>query len=177
MAEEKRKKKRGRAYLNDFRVNVAGEYVYTGKIYVWKSDRKKALWTLWLYTGGALALAVLAGCIPDTGMEGAVWALLPYAISLIGAMTCVYAVIRLTAAGETLREYVYDAAVNSLPGRCCMTEIFSLAAIVGNLINLFLPSYAGELLSSGIFISLECGVLVLTRLLRRTSRELIWQEI
>lgn len=175
MAEEKKKKRWGRAYLNDFRANVAGEYVYTGKHYIWKSDRKSALLRLWVFAAGGLVCAVVAGCLPATGMEGAVWALLPYVFGLIGSMTCVYAMVRLSAAGESVREYVFDATVKSLPGRCMMTIIFSVAAMIGDLCNIFLPSYSGRPMQSLLLFIFEGGLLAMTVLLRKSIKKLSWE--
>ena len=69
MAEEKKKRPHRRAYLNDFKRNVAGEYVYTGKHFRWQQEPKPVLLRMWLQ-GGIAALAALAnGCIPNTGMD------------------------------------------------------------------------------------------------------------
>lgn len=176
MAEEKNGKKRKgrRAYLNDFKVNVAGEYVYTGKHYRWDSDRKRALCWMWGLGLVGIAAGVLAGCIPGTGMEGAAWALLPYVISLLASFSCVYAVGRLSFGGESVREYVYEATVKQLPVRCMVTAIAAGVAITGETVNLFLPSFAGKNAFAVILIALEGVILAASVLLRVAVVRLKW---
>lgn len=175
MEEKKEKKRRGRrAYLNDFQVNVAGEYIYTGKVYRWGSDRKGALLRMWTFGLGAMAAAVAAGCIPGTGMEGAAWALLPYVVSLIAACTCVYAVGRLSFAGTEVREYVFQASVDQLPIRCMVTAIAASVAILGEIVNLFLPSFAGNLAGGILLMVLEGAILGFSVLLRGVVVRLKW---
>ena len=69
---EQHKKHSRREHLNDFHLNVAGEYVYDGALYACQSDDakqhriKRAVWGM----AAILIAAVLAGgCIPAPGMQ------------------------------------------------------------------------------------------------------------
>ena len=51
MAEEQKKRRGRRAYLDDFQKTASGEYVYNGKMHYYQSEhmgRKKAIFVLWL---------------------------------------------------------------------------------------------------------------------------------
>ena len=69
---EQHKKHSRREHLNDFHLNVAGEYVYDGALYACQSDdakqrrSKRAVWGM----AAILTVAVAAGgCIPAPGMQ------------------------------------------------------------------------------------------------------------
>ena len=168
MAEKKEKKEKGRrAYLNDFVAAPNGDYVYTGKVYRWDSDRKSVLLRLWGLSGGMVVCAVVAGCIPGTGMEGAAWALLPYVVALIAAFTCLYAVGRLSMAGNEVRAYVYRGSVEALPRRCVVAAIAAGVAILGEFINLVVLGMASSIVNAILLLLLEGLILAGAILLRK----------
>ena len=176
MAEKKEKKEKGRrAYLNDFVATPNGDYVYTGKVYRWESDRKSVLLRLWGLSGGMVICAVAAGCIPGTGMEGAVWALLPYVVALIAAFTCLYAVGRLSMAGSEVRAYVYRGSVEALPRRCVVAAIAAGVALLGELVNLVLLKAAGSIFNALLLLVLEGLILAGAILLRRCIMDTEWK--
>ena len=86
--DEKHKKRGRRSHLNDFHLNVAGEYVYDGSFFACRSSEeslrgsKRAVWIM----AAALALAVVAGgCIPAPGMQNCFYVLLPYLGEMLAA--------------------------------------------------------------------------------------------
>ena len=178
MAEEEKKKKRPhrRDYLNDFKLNVAGEYIYTGKVLHWSADRKRTLALLWALSLGACAAAVAGGCIPGTGMENSAWVLLPYVAGLICAFVCLYTVAKLAFAGEKVREYIFKGSVEKLPLRTLMTAIFSAIAVLGELVNLFLPIFRGKIWAGILFMGLEAAICAASILLRRAVVRLEWTQ-
>lgn len=81
---EQHKKHNRREHLNDFHLNVAGEYVYDGALYACQSDdtkqrrSKRAVWGM----AAILTVAVAAGgCIPAPGMQNCFYVLLPTSAS------------------------------------------------------------------------------------------------
>ena len=178
MAEEEKKKKRPhrRDYLNDFRLNVAGEYVYTGRTFRWPAGRKQTLIRFWILSLFACAAAAAGGCIPGTGMEGSAWVLLPYVAGLICAFVCLYTVGKLAFAGEEVREYIFKGSVEELPLRTLMTAIFSSIAVLGELVNLFLPIFRGKIWAGILFMGLEAAICTAAILLRRAVVRLEWTQ-
>ena len=85
---EQHKKHSRREHLNDFHLNVAGEYVYDGALYACQSDdakqrrSKRAVWGM----AAILTVAVAAGgCIPAPGMQNCFYVLLPYLGEFLGS--------------------------------------------------------------------------------------------
>ena len=143
MADEKKKRRGRRAYLEDFHQNVAGEYIYTGQTHAWKAPRGKTLRKLWLCAIAAIGAAVAAGCVPNTGMERRVWALIPYVLMLISSGVQGWLLYKLTDGGDPVRDYVWKASVPRLPAAGIVTGILALASIVTEIANIFAPTDTG----------------------------------
>ena len=95
---EQHKKHSRREHLNDFHLNVAGEYVYDGALYACQSDdtkqrrSKRAVWGM----AAILTVAVAAGgCIPAPGMQNCFYVLLPYLGEFLGAVSVIWALAKL----------------------------------------------------------------------------------
>ena len=134
---EKKKSRGRRAYLDDFRRSASGEYIYTGAYYSRSGgySRREHLARLWPAGAVLIAAAVARGCIPVAGMAGgtlhSLYVLIPYLCELICAVSVVWALVRLSANPEPLREYVHSATAAILPLRSAFAAAFAAAAFVG----------------------------------------------
>ena len=95
---EQHKKHSRREHLNDFHLNVAGEYVYDGALYACQNDdakqrrSKRAVWGM----AAILTVVVAAGgCIPAPGMQNCFYVLLPYLGEFLGAASVIWALAKL----------------------------------------------------------------------------------
>lgn len=174
--QEKKKKGGRRSYLNDFKTNVAGEYIYTGKNIGWNAPRKQTLVKMWVFGGLGILASVIAGCIPGTGMEGTAWIVLPYIIGLVAAVSEIWAIYRLSTAGEQIREYVFQTTAKQLPARSFLTALFSGVAILGEAVNVFVLPFDGEIWAGLLLMFLETVVFVTAILLHRLVMKLEWAE-
>jgi hypothetical protein len=158
MTDKKNKKSGRHAYLNKFEKNNSDQYEYRGTIYTY--DDKALSYGRWLarlwICGIVMAAAVLVnGCIPAPGMQNCIYVLLPYVLQLLAAVSVCWAIVRLTAGGAQLREYIYQATVEKLPMRTMLTAILAIAAAVGEVIFL-IRNGAGDYLRAAIcFLVLE----------------------
>lgn len=174
---EKEPKKRRffhRAELDDFHLNAAGEYIYTGPVHAWVSPRGKSLGKLWLCAGLAMLAVLAGGCIPGCAMEQRRWVLLPYLLALLSSGVQLWKVYRLTDGGDPVREYVWKASVSQLPLFGVLTSAFAAAAAAAELANLFLPGFSGRACAAVLFTVLALLALAASWLLRRTVRRLKW---
>lgn len=78
---QQKKTRRGREYLNDFRRDVNGSYLYQGSYrrYTGSMPYAKLRGLLWALCGGALAALAAAGMVPAPGAMQQFYVLLPYA--------------------------------------------------------------------------------------------------
>lgn len=157
------KQKKGRqAYLNDIKINENGQYVYQGTYYIWneeKKSRKRALGELWASCMVMLAAAVGAGCLPVPGVGNCVYVLAPYVAQIMAVVSVCWALARLSAGGNPLREYVYLATMDKLPKRTALTAVFAAAAAVGEGIYVIKNTIQEKIGIIILFIFLEIAAL------------------
>ena len=131
---QQKKTRRGREYLNDFRRDVNGNYLYQGsyRCYTGSMPYAKLRGLLWALCGGALAALAAAGMVPAPGAMQQFYVLLPYAGALVAGISAVWALARMSCGGARLRSYVYEETVAKLPLRCLLTGVFAALAAVGD---------------------------------------------
>lgn len=128
MAEKNKKRGGRRAHLNDFHVNLAGDYVYTGAhySYVDQGRSRDRVQRELLGLSVAVMLAVVAGgCSDAPAMLNCWYVILPYICEAAAAVSVIWAVHRLRKAEEPIREYIYKKSVQALPHRAMLCMIFA----------------------------------------------------
>lgn len=128
-----KKKKGRRSYLNDIRPNLAGEYVYVGKYYVFvpgqKSFRRVLAEILFLCLMSLLGL-IGSGFVNAGGMGNTFYVIIPYMGEAISVFVLLWAVSKLLIKGKKLREYVYGSSVLRIPAASICCAAFALAGII-----------------------------------------------
>lgn len=169
-------RKNKRAYLNDFEPDKEGSYAYQGKIYAYEGTPRtyrKILIRLWTDCIAALAALTVCGCIPAEGMSGCFYVLLPYVAGLICAAAHLASVWKLTRAGLSLREYVYEDLNKELPVRAMAGVVCCGITIVGELIYLFRNAWQ-NLAFSLLFLTLELIAVLCCLGIKRRFEEMTW---
>ena len=134
------KRKNRRAYLNDFKKDETGDYIYRGTVYDYEgSEHSLRSFKIRLSILGALTLIMLlwAGLIRVPGMDHCIYVLLPYAAALCGSVSVCWALTRLLTGGVSLRAYLYQESIEKLPVRCVFTACCSMAALLGELVYIY----------------------------------------
>ena len=142
--DKDKKKRGGRGYLNDFERDLTGRYHYRGKMYHYRGTlpRQRVLGLLWAGAAVAQVLLLAAGCLDGQGLRRCFYVLLPYVAAFVANVSVCWALGRLTAGGDPLREYVYQASVAKLPMRSMLTAVFSAAAALMCLVHILLNGAA-----------------------------------
>lgn len=178
MEEGKKYGRRGRrAYLDDFRQTVTGEYIYIGATYAFQGTaecRKKGLLRWGLLAVGMAAVAVVGGCISAPGTTHCAYILLPYVLALLSAWSVLWGFARLAKGGDPLRSYVYDATVRQFRLRTILTAVGSAGAVVGELCYVIIYGTMGMLPGMLIFLATQLAVLVMALLWRPLGRDMVW---
>ena len=87
----------------------------------------------------------------------------------------VWALVRLTSGGETLRAYVYKATVQALPGRAVLVMCAAGAGILGTVLCMDRPRDGGTAGGAAAVPSAEAALLAGAWLLRRYVQTLPWE--
>ena len=88
---------------------------------------------------------VLAGGFSGETMAHCVFQILPYLLEVGAVGGVVWALVRLTSGGETLRAYVYKATVQALPGRAVLVMCAAGAGMLGTALCMIVHGTAGRL--------------------------------
>ena len=171
------KRKGRRAYLNDFTTNLQGDYVYQGSHfhYTGETPWERQLRRLW---GLTLAMAiglVGGGFLPAAGMNGVLYVVLPYLVSVIAGASVVWAMAKLRREGR-LRSYVYEATILKLPARANAAAVSAALASAGEGLNLLLNGSGGKTAATLGYLGLEALAAVAAWRLAGLSGAASWEE-
>lgn len=171
------KRKGRRAYLNDFTINLQGDYVYQGSHfhYVGETPWGRQLRCLWGLTAGMAAAFVLGGLLPAAGMSGTLYVVLPYLVSVIAGASVVWAMAKLRREGK-LRSYVYEATILKLPARANAAAVSAALASAGEGLNLILNGSGGKTAATLGYLTLELLAALAARRLARRAAAMDWEE-
>ena len=172
--------KKRKAALEYFQKNAAGEYIYTGGTYTYRTEkisREKALLILWalgiVSPGGLLA----GGCMLVPGLGSSLYVMGPYVVGIISAFCALWSVGQLTLGGEPIREYVYESASGKLRIRLWLTMIFSGLSFLGEGLYLILNGAGGHGVQALVYLILCAAALGASLLGLRVFRSLSWEKI
>lgn len=176
---QQKKTRRGREYLNDFRRDVNGSYLYQGsyRCYTGSMPYAKLRGLLWALCGGALA--ALGGGGHGAQAPGAMqqfYVLLPYAGALVAGISAVWALARMSRGGARLRSYVYEETVAKLPLRCRLTGVFAALAAVGECMDVFLNGGQDAIRYAVLFAALAAAAAAAAFAAGHTIRAAVYTE-
>lgn len=175
---QQKKNRRGREYLNDFRRDVNGSYLYQGSYrrYTGSMPYAKLRDLLWALCGGALAALAAAGMVPAPGAMQQFYVLLPYAGALVAGISAVWALARMSRGGARLRSYVYEETVAKLPLRCLLTGGFAALAAVGECMDVFLNGGQNAIRYAVLFAALAAAAAAAAFAAGHTIRAAVYTE-
>ena len=147
---KKRGKRGANSYLNDFHLNVSGEYVYEGELYALEDKpqhaaKKKKFWVL---TALLTAVSVAGGCLPAPGMRNCFYVILPY-------LGVAWAAVRLGTNWSAVREYVYERSVPVLPRRAAAAAVFAALGAVAEIVFLAVAAEERHLPWGAVYLLLK----------------------
>ena len=153
----KNKKKGRRAYLEDFRKDSNGNYVYCGILYEYTgSSRVKFNIALALLTLVALVSATVCGVLPAKGMLNTAYVLAFYVLELIAVLLLSYKAVRLLIAKDPIREYVFTKTVKRIPVYSMAAAVCAAARLIGYTVFVIITAAREDFFGTqtGYFITL-----------------------
>lgn len=172
------KAKGRRAYLNDIRPNLAGEYVYVGNYYCYVPKGKsfrRALAEIIALSLLSLAGLVAAGFVRAGGMANCVYVIVPYMAEAIAVFTMLWAVCKLLFKGRRLREYVYGSSVAKLPVRTVCSASFAGLGLLCIIIFSAINGIDGSIGEFVLLLLAKAVAIAAPLLLRKLINSLSWE--
>ena len=162
-------------YLNDYKKNASGEYVYTGRIYA-LGDAKKYRLTLSALTFGAAAAAVGSGCINAAGLSNTFYVILPYVGEIAAAFVLCWQTVKLLAAGRQVKAYVRDSMEKYLPPAALAMTVFPAISLICSALFMILNGTEGKPVQCAVYLAAKAVIFVLGFFTRRHVKALSWTE-
>lgn len=131
MADEKKYRTRW-DHLNEFQRDGTGNYVYTGKTFVFDGDersRKRFLTSAGIGGGLLFLFTVFPECLPPVPISRSFITLIPWLGQLISVLTAVWATGRLILQSDEMRAYRLAKTVRVLPARCMTSAVFAFLTL------------------------------------------------
>lgn len=175
--EKKKKKNSRRAYLDDFKLQDNGEYAYKGNIYIYKGDWQKCRKQLWTLCAVLSALVIAAGIIPSGGMMNTFYVILPYVGEFTALVLFLYAVLKLTARDERIREYIYDRTFDRFNAYFLFLFSFSFMTIIGEIIHMIFAGPPERVLFTVLYIAVQVLVFGVTSALNRHVQAMHFEKV
>ena len=179
MKDQKKKRPGRRDYLNDFKLSASGEYVYAGDVYRCQvsEDRQKSIQLrLWATVLFAAAVTVADGSIPAPAML-TLFGILPYVGQVAAVGSVIWALSRLSSAGDSVRGYVYRATVLALPRRYLFAILLSATGVMGTAIQAIIGGVGDALWWILLSVGFKVVVGAMMWRSRRWFATLTWSKV
>lgn len=138
---------RRREYLDEYKKDASGKYVYTGKTYTYTSGRLKSrrvfYAVLWLLFAVSFAALIVCGLFHVPGMLGCAYVLIPYTGAVVVSLTELWGMTSLSISGHPLTKHDYETTVQKLPRRAAVTMVCSALTVLGEIVYLIINGSGG----------------------------------
>ena len=165
-----------REYLDDFRKDSQGNYVYSGQIYRIDGSGKKIKVILLLLLLLSVLPAAAAGFTTAGGMKDTFYVIIPYILEVCCAFGLSWNVLRLLMSGESIKEYVLSSVSKYLPVFSYGLSIFAFISIVCITVFLVKTGLGGESMLSFALIACKLVSLLSSLILIRFFKKISFSK-
>lgn len=126
-----------KSYLQQFERTASGEYVYVGNTFAYsdpEKSRKQTITEYWIPAAIMMVASFTQGLVPAKGMMNCPYVILPFGGSFLSAVSVIWALVKLSANKDPLREYIYTSTVQALPIRAMFATVLAFAAFLGEFV-------------------------------------------
>ena len=144
-------------YINDFKMTADGKYTYMGDWYSLEDINayKKVYLIFFLIAFVNAALVIGAGLINAAGMNNTFYVILPYVAQVCSAFALVWKSIRVVSAGEKIKGYVFETAIQRIPAALMSLFVFSIITLLSSIVFIILNGTENKLMLCILFIVIQ----------------------
>ncbi len=178
MSESDKGKRDRRAYLDAFKKNGEGSYVYTGELYHFQGkegELKRKLRILWALCIGMLGVSAGACSVEAPGTVNCAYVLLPCVAVFLGSIGVCWGICRLSMGGDPLRAYIYKASVCKIPGRIAFVGVSAGASALGEVIYSLKNGLEGKAAGFFLFLILQGAALAAAVFMGCCMKKMHWE--
>ena len=124
-------------YLDNYKLDEKGEYVYTGSFYepdLEKEAKNRLILKILILDLALFAVVIFGGCFPYKGMLGCFYIIFPYITELLFVGLQFWPLYNLYRKDE-LKDYEYPRYVTRLKPFCMIAMISAVCGLLGCILN------------------------------------------
>ena len=174
-----KKKKGRRAYLSDYVLNAAGEYVYTGAYYIAVAEGKSPERLMRGILGlavAAFALLAAAGCLSTCTASGAFYVTIPYVLAVVLSAVCIYDSATIIHERCKLTTHSYEKSAQRIKGFLMVAAVCAFVAATGHAVHMVVKGTAATRAADILYFVACQAAAVLCCLAFRAKKQILWQK-
>ena len=174
-----KKKKGRRAYLSDYVLNAAGEYVYVGDYYIAVAEGKnpgKIMAGILGLAAAAFAVLAAAGCLSTCTASGAFYVTIPYALAVILSAVCIYDSATIIHEKCRLTTHSYEKSAQRIKGFLMAAGVCSFVSAAGHIAHTVLRGTEATRAADILFFVACLAAAALCYLAFRKKKQVLWQK-
>ena len=167
-------------YLNEYKLDENGKYVYKGKYYSLNESPeiiKKIYVKLWLINALLIAAVIGSGCINAAGMNNSFYVIIPYIAEVAILFIYSWNSISLLTQGYKVKEYVYKKSFSKLSPVSMGIAVASAIGFICSLIFVISNGFSNQMFGCILYLVLKIFVFCSAFYASRFIGKLKWMEI
>ncbi|MBP3892374.1 MAG: hypothetical protein J6D29_09385 [Solobacterium sp.] len=171
---------KGKAYLNDFKLNEKGEYEYRGTKHAFHTPSfsyAQARNRLLLYTTIMLGCAFGIGLFPAAGTTNTMYVVIPYTVCLVCCSIFLFRFVSFLMAKDPIRDYLYKKTVVRFPIYLNIIQITAIIALVMEGVYLILHGFNNMVVATLFYCLGLVGVILFSYAWLKFFHTLKWKEV
>lgn len=165
------------SFLNDFKKDEAGDYIYQGKTCCFAGDeatRRRAYGRLWVLLVVMVAAAIGSGCVSGAGILNTFYVILPYLGEICALFALTWYQFKLLTKGAEVRAYIYEKTQPRMAPAAVIVAFFAIVGFAASLVFSVSSGFRDGIADAVIYLALKAAVAVTALLYRNYFQQLEW---
>ncbi len=167
-------------YLNDYKKDSGGRYVYTGGYYTFSGtgeERKKAYAVLTALLVMISAVVIGSGCINAAGMSNTFYVIIPYIFEVAALFALVWNSVKLLKSGKNIKEYNFSSAMKYISPASVMLAVFAAAGLICSAVFIILNGFDGGTFRCVLYLAAKAADVTLGLIFRKQFLNYKWEKL
>ena len=167
-------------YLNEYKLDDNGKYVYRGKYYSINESPeaiKKIYIRLWIINAVLIGAVIGSGCINAAGMNNSFYVIIPFIAEVAMLFAYSWNSISLLTQGYKVKEYVYKKSFSKLSPVSMGIAISAAIGFICSLIYVISNGFNNQIVGCISYLILKVFVFCSAFYASRYTASIKWMEI
>jgi len=167
-------------YLNEYKLDENGKYVYRGKYFSIDGNTNEIKSTyirVWVYFSVIFAAIIGSGCINAAGMNNSFYVIIPYIAEVVLLFAYGLSFFKLFAKGYRVKEYNYSVSFKKLSPASMGIAVTAAISFICSLVFIIINGFDNQIIGCILYLLLKIFVICSAFVNSRYVGSLKWMEI